>query len=224
MDNGFEDVFGQFVQSIGAEIVPRGVEESADYLFRPEKVVVELKTLVEDSTLAHAKKLYPLTNDWQRRGLVRGFGTFAVELRTLPLECQQEFLNLLEASIERVIRKANGQIRSTKEANELPDAKGLLLIVNDGNFLHTEPTNFMISVGRILQKKDEFGEQRFPHIQGAVYFSYRVLAAGESTLFWRQGTMKPSADTDLIALQNRLRRKWFAFHAKLYGGAAGKTG
>ena len=29
-------------------------------------------------------------------------------------------------------------------------------------------------------------------------------------------------DTDLIALQNRLRRAWFAFHAKFYGGGSGK--
>ena len=224
MDNGFEDVFGRFVQSIGGEIVPRGVDESADYLFRPEKVVVELKTLVEDSTLAYAKKLYPLTNDWQRRGLVRGFGTFSVELHTLPLECQQEFLNLLEASIERVIRKANGQIRSTKEVHKLPNAKGLLLIANDGNFLHTNPVNFMISVGRILQKKDEFGEHRYPHIRGVVYFSYRVPSAGESTLFWRQGTMEPTSDADLRMLQERLRREWFAFHAKIYSGRSGKIG
>jgi hypothetical protein len=54
-------------------------------------------------------------------------------------QAQREWLDLLESPIEGIIRKANRQIRSTKTRERMTGAKGLLLIVNDGNFLHTAP-------------------------------------------------------------------------------------
>src|SRR6266404_698574 len=89
----------------------------------------------------------------------------------------------------------------------LQGAKGLLLIVNDGNLLHTAPVEFMTLVARVLQKRSEDGERKFPHIRGVVYFSYRVPAAGESNLFWIPGTLEPAADADLSAFQDRLQRE-----------------
>jgi hypothetical protein len=50
-----------------------------------------------------------------------------------------------------------------------------------------------------------------------IYFSYRVPAAGSSELFWVPGTVEPAADKDLIAFQDRLRKEWFAFHARWAG-------
>src|SRR5216683_1890469 len=211
----FEQAFGRFVQSIGGEIVPRCAQESADYIFRAEKVVAELKTLEEDSLPSHVQKLSALFENWQRRGLIRVFGTATIDIQTVPQELQREWLDLIEPPIEGIIRKANGQIRSTKEVHQLSAAKGLLLIVNDGNFLHTVPVNFMISVGRILQKKDELCQSRFPHIRGVVYFSYRIPAAGDPALFWLPGTMEPAADADLSTFQDRLQREWFAYFASL---------
>jgi hypothetical protein len=87
--------------------------------------------------------------------------------------------------------------------------------VNDGNFLHAEPVNYVIFIARILQKKTKDGERRFPHIRGVVYFSYRVPAAGESALFWLPGTIEPTADADLRAFQGRLGQQWFADFAKI---------
>jgi len=199
------------------QVVPRGQKQSADYLFRQEKVVVELKTLLEDATPAHVRKLSALTNNWMNKGLVRGYGRLILNLQTICQECQHEGLDLLQGPVEGVIRKANSQIRSTKNAEQLADAKGLLLIVNDGNSLRTEPVNFMILVARILQKKSESGEQRFPEIRGVVYFSYRVPAARESTLFWVAGTMEPEADGDLRSFQARLQREWLAYYARIVG-------
>jgi hypothetical protein len=212
---GFEEVFTRFVRSIGGEVLPKSAEESADYLFRAEKVVIELKTLLQDATPAHVRELQALADRWHKQGWVRIYGRTTLDLQTIRTECQREWLDLLETPVERIIRKANRQIRSTKRSQGLSDAKGLLLIVNDGNFLYTEPVNYMILVARILQKKTARGERRFPDIRGVVYFSYRVPAAGESVLFWLPGTIEPAADADLGAFQGRLRQQWFAHFAKI---------
>jgi hypothetical protein len=89
--------------------------------------------------------------------------------------------------------------------------------VNDGNFLHTAPLEFMTLVARVLQHKTSSGERKFPHIRGVVYFSYRVPAAGESNLFWVPGTIEPKADKDLQAFQNKLRIEWFAHLTQITG-------
>jgi arsenate reductase-like glutaredoxin family protein len=215
---GFEEVFARFVRSIGGEVLaPSSEEERADYLFREEKVVIELKTLEEDKRVEHAQKLGGLTTGWARSGHVRTIGRTIVNLQNMHPEPQREWLNLLEAPIERIIRKANSQIRSTKNRENLPDAEGLLLILNDGNLLHTAPIVFMNLVARVLNKRDPDDAPKFPEIRGVVYFSYRVRAAGEPNLFWVAGTIEPGKDTELVAFQARLKEEWCAYFARRTG-------
>lgn len=213
----FEAVFARFIERIGGEILATGPEESADFVFRAEQIVVELKTLQRDPRDEHAKKLAALASTWNQRGHLRVYGRTTISLRDMHPEVQREWLDLLETPIERIIRKAHRQIRSTKNRERLMDAKGLLLIVNDGNFLHTAPLEFMTIVARVLQQRTAQGERKFPHIRGIVYFSYRVLAAGEPNLFWVPGTLEPAADADLQAFQNKLRIEWFAYFTRIIG-------
>ncbi len=218
MANQFEAVFGRFIESIGGQVLPRSADESADFAFRADNVVIELKTLERDVRADHADKLGKLVNEWARRGLVRIYGRATIDLQKLPLECQREWLDILEGPIEGIVRKANRQIRSTKARERLPSAKGLLLIVNDGNLLHTAPAEYVNLVARVLKKKGPGGGVKFPDIRGIVYFSYRVVAAGDSRLFWAPGTIDPTADADLQAFQFRLGNEWFAYYSKLLRG------
>jgi hypothetical protein len=211
----FETVFGRFIEAIGGEILAEGPEETADFLFRVEKIVVELKTLQRDSRDEHAKKLAALMATWAKRGLLWVIGRTVVNLRNVHPQAQREWLDLLETPIEGIIRKANRQIRSTKMRERLPDAKGLLLIVNDGNFLVGVPEEFMTLVARVLQKRTRSGEPKFPHIRGVVYFSYRIVAAGEKNLFWLPGTIEPAADSVMQIFQSRLRTEWVAYFSRI---------
>lgn len=213
----FELVFNRFVESIGGEVVPESAAESADFVFRSERIVAELKTLERDPREEHVRKLAALAAGWHRRRQVPVYGTTVIDLRRTHPVAQREWLDLLEAPIEGIIRKANRQIRSTKDHEHLKDAKGLLLIVNDGNLLHTAPIVFMTLVARVLQKRSADGERKFRNIRGVVYFSYRVPAAGESNLFWIPGILEPAADADLGAFQDRLQREWFAYLARITG-------
>jgi hypothetical protein len=212
--NTFENFFSQFVKHFGGEVLPEvHTIPSADFRFPSDLVVSELKTLEEDKTLDHAKKLQALAWGWQRRGIFVAFGTVQINLSNLPEQCQREWLKILEPPIESLIRDANKQIRSTKEHLKLQGNKGLLLIANDGNFLHTDPMNFMILVSRVLKKKND-GKPRFPHIDGVCYFSYRVGTKDEGMPFWASGVVAES-DPAMSAFQKKLSGAWLAYLSKI---------
>ncbi|HET9406012.1 MAG TPA: hypothetical protein VFO39_02130 [Candidatus Sulfotelmatobacter sp.] len=187
----------------------------ADYLFSADRIVAELKTLEEDKSADHARKIHALSQDWLKRGLLIGFGRFKISLPKLPPQCQREWLDILESPVENIIRDANAQIRSTKERLRLADHKGLLLIANDGNFLHTEPMNYMTLVARVLKKRKN-GLPRFPHIDAVVYFSYRVASKEEGLPFWVPGITEQH-DPEVSAFLDRLSNGWGAYLSKVTG-------
>jgi hypothetical protein len=120
MATQFEQIFDRFVESIGGEVIPKSDVESADFLFRADKIVAELKTLERDARDEHVRKLLGLAQEWDRRGQVRVIGRAVLSLRKIHPQAQREWLDLLEAPIEGIARKANRQIRSTTEADRLP--------------------------------------------------------------------------------------------------------
>jgi hypothetical protein len=217
MKGNFEDQFRDFVKQFGGEVLPGSDAESADFFFREFEIVSELKTLQADARLQHATKLQTLADDWRRRGLMIAYGRPRISLRTLNPICQREWLRLLQAPIERIIRKANRQIRSTKQSLGCENAQGLLLVANDGNFLHTSPIDYMNLVARILQKKKSTGERQFSHVSGVVYFSFHVLSRDEGMPFWVPGTIEATGDCRLREFLERLKAGWFSYVSKLRG-------
>jgi hypothetical protein len=213
----FEAHFRIFIRDFGGMVLPENNAKSADFLFPKDNIVAELKTLQEDARREHATKLQELVADWRRRGLMMVFGRTIISLQKLNPVCQREWLHILEVPVERIIGKANRQIRSTKQFLKLSNAKGLLLIANDGNFLHTGPTDYMILVSRVLQKKTPTGERRFPNISGVVYFSYRIGSRDEAIPFWAAGDIEPKGDIPMREFQERLRRGWVSYMERVTG-------
>lgn len=215
----FEQFFRGFVTAFGGEVLRENDAKTADFLFRNPDVLAELKTLEEDARTEHAERLTGLITDWTRRGLIRIFGRVRIDLQKLNPVLQREWLQILQAPVERIVAKANRQIRSSKKSLGLPSAKGLLLVANDGNFLHTNPTDYIILVARVLAKKTANGERRFPHIHGIVYFSYRVGSLAEGMPFWASGDTEPRSSTDLVMreFQEKLRSGWFSYLEKAMG-------
>src|SRR6266567_2712992 len=137
-----ESSFNEFVKEFNGELVSELLPDNppfknADYLFRNDNVIAELKCLQKDileepDIKAKVNALYDV---WVHKGLVRpAWGTFEVNVANLPLECQREVYGLIKKPIKRTIEKANKQIKSTKEHLNLPNAAGLLLLANDGNY------------------------------------------------------------------------------------------
>jgi hypothetical protein len=213
--NAFEVLFRDFVGNFGGDLLKEGKRETADFLFREENIITELKTLENDARLEHAQKLQQLVNEWTRRRLIMAYGRTVISLRALPPICQREWLDILLPPVEGIIRKANRQIRSTKGSEALPTAKGILLVANDGNFLHTDPLDYLNLMAIVFKKRGPNGEPRFPHIDGVVYFSYRVPIRGEPFPFWVPAHLKP--DERVLSFQEKLRIGWFSYVAKTNG-------
>jgi DNA phosphorothioation-dependent restriction protein DptG len=138
-----------------------------------------------------------------------------LEIAKAPKEISDSWLEILKAPIENFIKDANRQIRSTKQRLGSPDAKGLLLIFNQGNLLHNRPQDFRLLMVSVLRKRKPNRELKFPHIHGLVYFSYEtVKTAKESMSFWAPVQLQTEPGEDVTPMQDfqkDLQQEWYAF-------------
>lgn len=209
----FEALFRAFVKDFGGEVLPEGRQRSADYFFRPYNVVAELKCLVVDQTLDTLKKLGALID--QRRAALPPQPGPADILRLF--ECSETFRQgwgkVLLAPIENLIRDANRQIRATKEHLSVPSAHGVVLLFNEGNPLHAHSLqHFMRLVGEVIQKPAG-GARRFPHIHGAIYFSFGTVEVFDDQTqkcmpFWFPAQVSGDSAADVLRLQDDLKTRW----------------
>jgi hypothetical protein len=219
-----ERTFDDYVESVGGELVKKLLPkspnfENADYLFRnqqSEPVVAELKCLTKDLLKeGYQQKLNSLCEGWINRRLIQPFyGRHKFVMRDLPLECQREWTNLFRRPIQNAIAKANQQIKQTKQHFGLQNAKGLLLLVNDGNF--------SIESNAVLFLADKAIGQDHSSINSVIYFTVNMTARmpgiDRNVLVWVQCPRHgiPNVSTEFL---NWLRDGWLKFHEKMLGKA-----
>jgi hypothetical protein len=87
-------------------------------------------------------------------------------------------------------------------------AKGLLLIVNEGNLLYQTSADYLAMVARVLQKRTN-GERRFSAINAVVYLSIHAVPGGMQPV-WQTGLVD-MADKELGDFIDTLQQQWFAF-------------
>jgi hypothetical protein len=138
----FEDRFRTFVEGFGGEVLPEPSDaKTADYLFRKQNIVAEQKCLVQDQTDKINQKLNPVVNAWIKKhnryppGSFES-GKYIIEIKNAPPEIRDAWLKMLVAPLSDLIAEANRQIRATIRRHKLKDAKGMVLIFNEGNPLH----------------------------------------------------------------------------------------
>ena len=138
-----EEAMARVIRGAGGEIISTllparaNLAKNADYVFREYGVIAELKRLEkdQDEDESFREKRNQLYKTWVGQGKVPPiFGTIRIELRSLPLDCAQEFISLYREPIRRRISEANKQIRSTKRLLHMEDALGLLIFVHDGDY------------------------------------------------------------------------------------------
>lgn len=219
-----ESVFREFVRDFGGEVLPEDPEnKTADFLFRSQKIVAELKCLMIDQTEEMKKKLGKAVVKAVEKdpSILTLHGHEELAIATAPPAIQSAWLNILIAPIENIIKDANRQIRATKEQLNLPDAKGLVLIFNHANQLHVRPQDFRMLLARVLRKKAQGGQLRFSHVEGVVYFSYKTVKAEPlGTSFWMPLQNPPTPEDDgryMGYFQIELRKGWYAYIEKMTG-------
>jgi hypothetical protein len=177
-----DEALNEVVQSIGGNLVedllPKNkgrLPLNADFVFQYYNVIAELKRLVKDISEDpdHQEALQKMFDDFAREGLwtpaPSSTGRVKVQSRDLPEECAYRWINLVKPKIEQHVRKASKQIKSTKNLLNMPDAKGLLIAVHDGNY-GLEPEAAINLISRCLKGKQH------SHIDWVVYFCANMPA------------------------------------------------
>lgn len=220
-----EEHFNKFVEEYGGHLVSRLLPptysgENADYYFESPPLIAELKSLEQNTFGEHyPERMQNLVERWVNRGLVNVDRSSRLNLRDVPETCQNEWMDLLQAPLQRnVVKKANRQIKATKDALKKPAAKGLLLVASEGNF-SLEPYALAYLLSRIIKKRKGDGTRQFSSIHWIVYFSasmsIRIPEIGEDISYWIAG---PRGDEDenrvLENFLDHLRSGWLRYESK----------
>lgn len=217
-----EQVFSDFVEEYGGIVSDREPNKTnrvmnADYIFHNEKVVAELKVLKEDPfsnrefKKSHTKK----EREWVDKGWISPAELKKVtRLKELPDRCYRDIEKLYIRPLKTHVEKANEQIKSTKKQLDLPDFKGLLLLVSDGNFL-LDPKNIRQALAGL------FASGRYSGINTVSYLTVNIVTVrpDDETLsrlwinFWREGQLEQVS----LEFLNDLYDKWASHFADLTG-------
>jgi hypothetical protein len=228
----FEAVFRAFVEDFGGEVIPEGAERSADYVFRQYNVVAELKCLVVDQAAGVLRKRDELLSLHRvARSVEPGPDDILLPVRSPDGEefavlynesFEKAWVKVLHAPIESLVRDAHRQIRATKERLSIPSAHGVMLVFNEGNFLHVgSPQHFARLLGYVIQK-GEADERRFPHIQGAVCFSFRTVETFDEQTqrfmpFWLPAQVRGDSVEAVKHFQDDLKKGWYQYIKRMSG-------
>jgi len=212
-----ESSFSEFVRKFGGRVLNDELGnnptfQNADYVFDREKVVAELKCLEEDklSDPEYLGKIEAILEKWKSLNLVESEPLETIWLDKLPQECAEELFCFASQAIARVVKKANVQIRDTKESLQLTNYVGLLLIANDGNF--ALPPNIIDKILKYVLAK------KFSSIDYYVLFSVNMVTAipgidSPCTIWQPRG--RTDTNPAIENFLNRLCEEWIAYRDNL---------
>lgn len=187
-----EDAFNNFIKNIGgkliSELMTDGTNKSknADYIFRKENIIVELKGFEKDHYHENESDFNNLKNRLQK-SLEKGYITESeVEKWFNSKKPSENIFNIiiapLKRTIENDIRIARKQIVESRKFFQISDAVGLIFFANIGNYF---PPNIHVNIIKELITRKYSDD-----IDGFVYFttsrvSESALVKGECNI-WLQ--------------------------------------
>jgi hypothetical protein len=184
-------------------------KEKADYLLYDRGLVLEVKYLTEDRGRTVSEKLNELANS--DPSFPQFFGTIHVEEVIRSHRDRENFrhwiCNYAAKTLADIVRKANRQIRMTKEALDLERSTGVLVLLNEGVQLYDDDFVFQ-EVSRLLHKeRDDFFEHQ--HVEVVWYLNEYATATtrrGSSSAFIGPAARNDQADR----FMNMLHVAWCA--------------
>lgn len=205
-----EPTWQEFVRSISGTVMedvlphPRNFE-NADFAFHDSGVVAELKEIETEFSSSAAfrsgldaliRKLIEEEPNW-RPPLLGGNEEY-------PKWFYSEFIRLFRAPLARILKKANRQVRDTKNYLRITSATGILLLVNDG-FTAIGPEPIRALTSNLLLHS-------YSSIDCCIYLTvnrYVELAGScEPRLLWLP-TYSDRAEDSLVAFVDAMGRRWF---------------
>tara|TARA_R110002074_G_scaffold221339_1_gene391911 strand:+ start:6298 stop:7116 length:819 start_codon:yes stop_codon:yes gene_type:complete len=191
-----EQEFDRCVKEIGGNKVSDSLSgspnfDNADYIFEKYNVIAELKCLTEDKSEDDVIKIK--TDDifsryFKESGFVV-FGTTWISSDQLSPNCTKEISELYRKPIKGAMKKANKQIRETKENLNKESAHGLLILVNDKNKA-VDPSR----INWILA--ETFKRDSLSSINSVLFITLNMLAThpaiNNDMLVWVEGYRDPN--------------------------------
>lgn len=197
-DRGVADEphWNDFVQSIGGQLVGALIKrqgvQNADYMFEDGKVFAELKIL--ETEFAYTEQAMARLNALAERSLAESWDA---------QKLTREVINVLRIPIQRIIKKANRQLRETKKELGREDWNGLLICVND-SYRGIPPVLTVAIISDILAGAN------YSSITGFVYLTNHYIEIAESpdaVLLWDQ-RFDERASEEFRDWVINLGRKW----------------
>jgi len=144
--------------------IPSTGPKRADFLLAGRAVVVEVKSLSADPSHKVESTLEP-HRDRPQFPLFYGEVAVAKVVAHLPDgdQIMKQLAQRLTRSVERAFRDADKQIASTKAIFGIPEADGVLLLVNEGvEVLSPEVIAWQLT--QMLQKRGSDSQVRYPNV------------------------------------------------------------
>jgi hypothetical protein len=128
-------------------------------------------------------------------------------------DCAAEVFKVFLKPVKDAVEKANKQIKETKKHFGLPDARGLLILANDGNYSLT-PQISMNILGNLLPRA-------FTGIDSFIYFTPNMRLASSrydrQLHVWISGAARPGANAIDADFMNKIQAGWAQYLARLTG-------
>ena len=152
----------------GANFAPG--KRRADYLLCNRRIIIEQKVWSEDPDYKPEKFIKKLM---QERGIV-AYGQHSADSILARLsdgkEQRVKMFDYIAKGVENSVENADRQIRDTRAIFDIPDALGVLIILNeDAKTLVPELVTYGLE--RVMQKRDADGSYRYHDLTGVVVLS-----------------------------------------------------
>jgi hypothetical protein len=193
----------------------------ADYLAFDRDVIIEQKSLEVDLD----GKIQTFVADFFRtQGIAHpdkiSFRTFVETISQYPDTgaLRKRILQIVTQRIDDILAKADKQTRDTRETFVIPNAVGIVVILNDDVQI-IEPDFVTVKAFDMLRKLEPSGELRYPHNQVVISISEAHRIPSEDaeqipteTIFSDRGNRLLMANQCSVILQQR----WAQFNGALH--------
>lgn len=214
-----ETFFNEFVEYFGGELISKNENnltdrENADYLFKDQNVIAELKCFQKDlfNSEEDIPRLFSYFEKWEKKGLIHSGDILKIIFgsKQIPKECYVDLLESCSKTIDRALHKANKQIIESKRTLEMPNAKGIVLLCNDGNYF-IQNDKFLGLIANMMGRKYLDSE-----IDAFVYFTLnQVSTIPNSELDWNIWAPAYRNENDNL-LSNFINELGFKFQNDFY--------
>lgn len=183
---------------------------NADFWFEKDRVIIELKEIQTEFLDKNKERVQDLINKYVKEDNLSSkdifFGNFSDSF-------WNDYVRLVRPAISRTLKKANKQIKETKTCLEKPEARGIVVLVNDGFTSFSVQTVFGLVCNILLNS--------YSSIDGFILLTVNSYVAIEDSNIPRQvwiPSYSPGVEyTSLPNFVNELGREWRKFLDTIIG-------